>query len=354
MIISRTPFRISFFGGGTDYPTWYRENGGAVLSTSINKFGYLTCRHLPPFFEHKHRIVYSNVETVTDINQINHPAVRAVFKEMGVEHGLELHYDGDLPARSGIGSSSSFTVGLINVLSAMNGQIRSKCELAKQAIYIEQEVIGEAVGSQDQVAAAYGGLNRIEFLPNGQFDVRPLIVSRQRLNLLNDKLMLFFTGFSRIAATVASSKISNLSKCSTHLNLMYAMVDEAQNILQDSSSDLDQFGKMLHETWQLKKSLSEKVTDSKIDEIYEVGCKQGALGGKILGAGGGGFILFYVPEERQNQVRQALKGLIEVDFQFEFNGSQIVHYDPDAAFYSGARNRHWDKLYLGPERTAET
>ena len=341
MIISQTPFRISFFGGGTDYPTWYREHGGAVFSTTINKYVYITCRHLPPFFEHKHRIVYSKIEMVSELSEIDHPSVRACFREMGIEDGLEIHYDGDLPARSGIGSSSSFTVGLLNALSAMRGQMRSKQELAEQALYIEQEVIKEAVGSQDQIAAAYGGLNRIDFNTNGSWSVKPVIMAPGRVDEFNDRLMLFFTGQSRIASTVAISKINNLAIMGDHVRKMYHMVDEAQKIMQ-SSGDLDDVGRMLHDTWRLKRELSEKVSNSAIDEIYEAGLKNGALGGKILGAGGGGFVLFYVPLEKQEHVRQALRGLLEVDFRFENNGSQIVHYNPSSAIYKGSRDRNWN------------
>lgn len=341
MIISQTPFRISFFGGGTDYPTWYREHGGAVFSTTINKYAYITCRHLPPFFEHKHRIVYSKIEMVSDIGEIDHPSVRACFKEMGVEEGLEIHYDGDLPARSGIGSSSTFTVGLLNALSALRGQMRSKQELAEQALYIEQQVIKEAVGSQDQIAAAFGGLNRVDFNTDGSFNVRSVIVAPEKAEQFNDRLMLFFTGQSRIASTVATSKINNLAKKGDHLRKMYGMVEEAQRIMQNSHGSLDDLGRMLHESWRLKRELSEKVSNSTIDEIYQAGLEAGALGGKILGAGGGGFVLFYVPLEHQGRVRATLSKLLEVEFRFENRGSQIVHYNPSSAIYRGSRERTW-------------
>jgi D-glycero-alpha-D-manno-heptose-7-phosphate kinase len=341
MIISQTPFRISFFGGGTDYPAWYREHGGAVLSTTINKYGYITCRHLPPFFEHKHRIVYSNIECVNDISKINHPAVRAIFQEMGIEDGLEIHYDGDLPARSGLGSSSSFTVGLLNALFALRGQLKCKQELAETAIHIEQEVIKETVGSQDQVAAAFGGINRVDFHIDGKFTVRPVVILPWRAEELNSNLMLFFTGFSRIAETVAKSKIANFSKKQDHLLAMRQMVDRAQNIFQGTDQDFDEIGRMLHEAWLLKRELSEKVSNSAIDEIYETGLKHGAIGGKVLGAGGGGFVLFYVPRHRQAEVRESLAKLIEVDFKFENNGSQIIHFNPDTAIYRGSRERTW-------------
>lgn len=337
MIISQTPFRISFFGGGTDYPAWYKENGGSVLSTTINKYCYITCRHLPPFFEHKHRIVYSKIETVKDIQTIDHPAVRAIFKFMEIEHGLELHYDGDLPARSGIGSSSSFSVGLLNALHALRGRMKSKQELAELALHIEQNVIGESVGSQDQIAAAFGGMNRIDFHMDGSFTVKPVIVPSWRLEQLNSRLMLFFTGFSRIAETVAKSKIENFKARESHLKRMHGMVDDALSVLQNVDANLDDFGRMLHETWKLKRELSEKVSTSALDEIYQGGIRSGALGGKLLGAGGGGFLLFYAPQEKHQDIRTALKDLIEVDFKFEHAGSKIVYYNPAMALYKNGR-----------------
>ena len=341
MIISQTPFRISFFGGGTDYPTWCREHGGAVLSTSINKYAYITCRHLPPFFEHKHRIVYSKIENINEVSQIDHPAVRAVFQEMKINDGLEIHYDGDLPSRSGIGSSSSFTVGLLNALYALRGRMVSKQELAEQAIHIEQNVIRDVVGSQDQVAAAFGGFNRIEFHTNDTFTVRPVIVPSQRIEKLNECLMLFFTGLSRIAATVAESQIANFPNQADNLRAMRQMVDEAQKIIQGQNENFEDFGRLLHEGWLRKKELSHKVSTGMIDEIYAAGVKSGATGGKILGAGGGGFVLFYVPLEKQDAVRQALRHLLEVKFKFENGGSQIIHYNPSKAIYRGPSDRTW-------------
>lgn len=338
MIISQTPFRISFFGGGTDYPAWYKEHGGAVISTTINKYGYITCRMLPPFFEHKHRIVYSKIEMVKSIEEIDHPAVRAVFNYLGIKDGLELHYDGDLPARSGIGSSSSFTVGLLNTLYAFKGQIQSKQELAEKAIHIEQDIIKETVGSQDQIAAAFGGINRINFLTNGKFQVSPVIIPHWRADELNSRLILFFTGFSRIAETVAKSKIENFKAKEKHLFRMHEMVDHAQKILESPTGDFNDFGKMLHEAWRLKRELSEKVSNSSIDEIYKAGIDNGAIGGKILGAGGGGFILFYADPENHDKIRSALSHLIEVDFKFDYSGSQIMLYNPEMASDKHIRN----------------
>jgi D-glycero-alpha-D-manno-heptose-7-phosphate kinase len=327
MIISRTPFRISFFGGGTDYPQWYRQHGGAVLSTSFDKYCYITCRELPPFFDHKYRIAYSRVENAKNIDQIEHPAVRAVLGEMGFEYGLEIHVDADLPARSGLGSSSSFTVGLLNALSALRGQRVSRDWLAREAIRIEQEVIQESVGSQDQTAAAFGGFNMIHFLQDGGLKVEPVIVPGERKRQLNDHLMLFFTGFSRIASEVAKSKLANLDNRTDELCRMRNMVDEAIDILS-SGKDIRAFGELLHVAWNFKKSLSNQVSTGQIDGLYDTGRKAGAIGGKLLGAGGGGFMLLFVEPEKQADVRRALHDLIYVPFQFEATGSQVIYYQP--------------------------
>lgn len=328
MIICQTPFRVSFFGGGSDYPVWFKEHGGCVLSTAINKYGYIFCRHLPPFFDYKHRIVYSKIELANSTKDIVHPAVKAVFSHLDVEEGLEVHYDGDIPSQSGIGSSSSFTVGLVNAIYALRGEMTSKKDLAAQAIHIEQNLIGETVGSQDQVAAAYGGINRINFLPNGVFEVRPLIIPALRTQQLQNRMLLFFTGFSRVAETIAKSKIENFEKKKNHIFRMMKMVDEAQAILQNSSENIDSFGELLHEAWQLKRELSEKVSNSHIDKIYETGLYHGAVGGKILGAGGGGFILFFAPPEKHSAIRMALKSLVEVPIEFDYGGSQVILYNP--------------------------
>jgi D-glycero-alpha-D-manno-heptose-7-phosphate kinase len=329
MIITRTPFRISFFGGGTDYPTWAEANGGEVLSTAIDKYCYITCRHLPPFFEYKHRIVYSAIENVRHWDEIKHPAVRGVLGWANCSKGLEIHHDGDLPARSGLGSSSSFTVGLVHALAALKGSYVSKEQLARDAIHIEQNVIGENVGSQDQVAAAYGGFNRIEFLPSGGFQVSPVILSKKRLKDLQKHLMLCFTGFSRIASEVAQSQIANLAKRATELNRMREMVEEAVQILHSSNRPIEEFGDLLHQAWQTKKQLSDKVSTGEIDQIYQTALDAGAIGGKILGAGGGGFLLLFVRPENQSKVRDALKHLIHVPFNFDDSGSRVVLYQPN-------------------------
>lgn len=327
MIITRTPFRISFFGGGTDYPTWYRENGGVVVATTIDKYCYISCRYLPPFFEHKYRVVYSKIENVLDPADIQHPAVRAVLQYMGCKEGLEIHHDGDLPARSGLGSSSSFTVGLLNALKALNGEHITHEKLASLAIHVEQDIIKENVGSQDQISAAYGGFNRIEFFRDGTFRVNPIILHKDRLDGLQGSLMLFFTGLSRYASEIAKSKIDNLLQRKAELTRMAEMADESINILSGNGS-LDEFGRLLDQGWQYKKSLSNKVTTGEIDEIYTAAMEAGALGGKLLGAGGGGFMLFFVRPESQRRVRERLKNLIHVPFKFENSGSRVVLYQP--------------------------
>ena len=329
MIITRTPFRISFFGGGTDYPAWFNAHGGEVLSTTIDKYCYITCRHLPPFFEHKHRIVYSAIENVRHWDEIKHPAVRAILGWSGCTKGLEIHHDGDLPARSGLGSSSSFTVGLVHALAALKGSYVSKGQLARDAIHIEQDVIRENVGSQDQIAAAYGGFNRIEFQHNGSFQVSPVIVRKQRMKELQKHLMLCFTGFSRIASEVAQSKIANFNQREAELTRMQQMVDEAVQILHSSTRPIDEFGDLLHQSWLCKKALSDKVSTSEIDQLYQTALDAGAGGGKILGAGGGGFLLLFVKPELQARVREALKSLIHVPFNFDDSGSRVVLYQPN-------------------------
>ncbi len=329
MIITRTPFRISFFGGGTDYPQWFREHGGAVLATTINKYCYITCRQLPPFFEHKHRIVYSRIENVRHHDDIQHPAVRTILNWANVTDGMEIHHDGDLPARSGLGSSSSFTVGLLHALKGLSGRMAYKDGLARDAIHIEQNIIGENVGSQDQVSAAFGGFNRIEFHRDDSFDVSPVILPLHRREELRDHLMLCFTGFSRIASEIAKSKIDNLKSREKELKLMRAMVDEALSILQSPEEPISSFGKLLDASWQYKRSLSDRVSTPEIDSIYKAAIDAGAIGGKILGAGGGGFLLIFAKPERHSAIRDRLDKLIHVPFDFENSGSRVVLYQPN-------------------------
>jgi D-glycero-alpha-D-manno-heptose-7-phosphate kinase len=328
MIVTRTPFRISFFGGGTDYPAWYHEHGGLVLASTIDKYCYISCRYLPPFFEHKHRIVYSKIENVKSIAEIEHPAVRAVLGWVGCERGLEIHHDGDLPARSGLGSSSSFTVGLVNALCALDGKYIAKEDLAAKAIYIEQTIIKENVGSQDQISAAFGGFNRIEFHQNDTFQVSPIVLSKRRFDELQGSLMLYFTGLSRIASEIAKSTIDNLRSRVTELRKMGDMVDEAIRIIQAPGTPIDEFGKLLDQSWRYKRELSSNVSTPEIDRIYDEALKAGATGGKIIGAGGGGFLLLFVRPELQDRVKTQLRRLIHVPFQFENSGSRVVLYQP--------------------------
>jgi D-glycero-alpha-D-manno-heptose-7-phosphate kinase len=329
MIITRTPFRVSFFGGGTDYPTWFQRHGGVVLATTIDKYCYITCRYLPPFFEHKHRIVYSRIENVGTVEEIEHPAVRAVLSVFEPNGGLEIHHDGDLPARSGLGSSSSFTVGLINAVMALNGRYISKDELASQAIYVEQQVIKENVGSQDQISAAFGGFNRIQFRQDGSFEVAPIVLAKTRLEELQSHLMLCFTGFSRIASEVAKSQIENMEKRENELKLMTELVGQAIDVIQSGSTPIEDFGRLLHQSWMYKRTLSDKVSTTEIDEMYDAARQAGAIGGKLLGAGGGGFLLLFVRPDQQQKVRECLSHLIQVPFQFDSSGSRVVLYQPD-------------------------
>lgn len=340
MIITRTPFRISFFGGGTDYPAWYRENGGAVLSTTIDRYCYITCRRLPPFFEHKHRIVYSKSEHVNSIDEIIHPAVREAFRFLNVTEGLEVHHNGDLPARSGLGSSASFTVGLLHALYALRGKMVTKKHLALDAIHVEQDMIKENVGSQDQVIAAFGGMNKIEFMGDQNFEVRPVTIAQSRSQEFQNHLMLFFTGFTRIASEVASDTISKIPSKKDELKALHGMVDQAIDILNDEG-DMGDFGDLLDQSWRIKKTLSEKVSNSHIDDIYEAAMSAGASGGKLLGAGGGGFILFFVRPENREKVRRRLGSLLHVPFRFDSLGSQIIYYMESEPGYE---TPDWDKL----------
>ncbi len=336
MIISRTPFRISFFGGGTDYPAWYLKNCGKVLGTSIDKYCYITCRKLPPFFKHKHRIVYSKNEQVNEITEIQHPAVRAVFEYFKVNKGLEVHHDGDVPSKSGMGSSSAFTVGLLKSMYALNGKMISKSEVLNKSLYIEQEIIKENVGSQDQTFAAYGGLNLIDFLSNGEIVVNPIIMDQSHLTAFESKFMLFFTGISRYASEIAGNQIRNISKNGDYLYKMTDLVDEAFSVLTSKKKDFRAFGELLNETWKLKRKLSNDISNNEIDEMYETALSNGAVGGKLLGAGGGGFIVFYVEPENQQNVREALANYLHIPFKLDFTGSEIIVYKP---YYSNGNGR---------------
>lgn len=350
MIITRTPLRISFFGGGTDYPVWYREFGGSVLSTAIDKSCYITCRRLPPFFEYHSRVSYSKVENVNQNDAFEHPSVRGCLKYMGVEEGIEIHHVADLPARTGLGTSSAFTVGLLLGLHALKDQLRSKHALATNAIYVEQELLREAVGSQDQISAAYGGFNRINFNIDGSFEVRQMITSPDRLALLQQHLALFFTGFSRTASEIAKEQIRVTHQRKRELSTMLEMVDEAESILTNPSSSLDEFGHLLHESWQLKRTLTGNITNNNLDEIYEAGRSAGALGGKLLGAGGGGFMLFFVSPERRQALRKRLKNLLCVPFSFSNRGSHVVVYEPEEQYDEALTQERHEVYALHAER----
>lgn len=344
MIITRTPFRVSFFGGGTDYPVWYREHGGAVLGAAIDKYCYISLRHLPPFFDHHSRIIYSKIENVSRNDEIQHPAVRACLQYLEVSEGVEIHHDADLPARTGLGTSSSFTVGLLNALYGLKGKLRDRHRLAEDAIHVEQQMLNENVGAQDQVLAAYGGFNLVRFSTQGSIEVTPLMISSHRLERLEKQLCLYFTGFSRFASEVAQHQIQNTPKRQAELSEMRALVDEAVDILTGERRSLEEFGRLLDRTWQLKRRLTEKISSPEIDEIYARGLAAGALGGKLLGAGGGGFLLFFVPEECQPHFRQELRRLLWVPFRIATTGSQVVFYEPSDPF-AGELTRQRAQVY---------
>jgi D-glycero-alpha-D-manno-heptose-7-phosphate kinase len=329
MIISRTPFRVSFFGGGTDYPGWYREHGGAVLSTTINKYCYITCRFLPPFHDFKYLVRYYLREEAQKVDDIKHPSVRECLRAMEVDGGVDIVHHADLPARSGLGSSSTFTVGLLHALYALKHEMPSKRQLALDAIRVEQDRIGENVGSQDQTAASFGSLNRIDFGGAQEIAVTPLIMPPAKLERLQDYIMLFFTGFARTADEVAKEQIAKMAQNAANLRAMKAMVDQAQEVLLARGDRLEEFGKLLHEQWMIKRGLSTKVTTSAIDQMYESGRKAGAIGGKLLGAGGGGFLLLFVAPERQAAVKEVLGKLLYVPARFDHLGSQIIYFHRD-------------------------
>lgn len=328
MIITRTPFRISFFGGGTDYPAWFEQNSGSVLATTINKYCYISCRYLPPFFDHKHRIVYSKIETVKDVEEIQHPVVRAALRYMNIEEGLEIHHDGDLPSRTGLGSSSSFTVGMLNTLYALKGEMVSKDRLAAEAIHMERDILKESVGSQDQVLAALGGFKRIDFHPDHSISETPVILNPEKQKDLERHIMLFYTGISRFASQVAEKKIQSIPGKNRELRIMHQMVGQAMDILTNGQP-LSEFGELLNESWKLKRSLAQGITTPLVDEIYNAAMEAGALGGKLLGAGGGGFVLIFARPEDQPKIRERLRGLLCIPVSFEAEGSQVIVYQPE-------------------------
>ncbi len=338
MIISRTPFRISFFGGGTDYPAWYLEHGGAVLATTIDKYCYLTCRRLPPFFEHRYRIVYSQMENTQTVDDIVHPGVRETLRHLGIDYGLEIHHDADLPARSGLGSSSSFTVGLLHALHGLEGRMPSKRQLAAEAIHVEQTRIGDTVGAQDQVLAAHGGFNHVRFGRDSGITVTPLTLPARRVAELDDHLMLFYTGIQRTASVVAQTYVQDVASKERQLRTLGGLVDQGIAALS-GDGDIRGFGELLHEAWQTKRSLSASVSNDHIEDIYAAARAAGASGGKVLGAGGGGFMVFFAPPAKQAAVRASLRGLIHVPFHFESSGSQIVFFDPQEEYSAEEKDR---------------
>jgi D-glycero-alpha-D-manno-heptose-7-phosphate kinase len=332
MIITRTPMRISFFGGGTDYPVWYREHGGSVLSTTIDKSCYITTRWLPPFFEYHSRISYSKVENVSSNDKIEHPSVRACLQHLGIDAGVEVHHVADLPARTGLGTSSAFTVGFLLSLYALKNQMRDKHALTAEAIHVERDLLQETVGAQDQASCAHGGFNRINFHTNDAIEVKRMLAPPSRIAELQDHLALYFTGFSRTASEVAKEQVKATPNRKKELTEMHQMVDEAEAIVANPSRSLDEFGRLLHHNWQIKRSLTQMISNSSIDEIYDAGLSAGALGGKILGAGNGGFMLFFVPPEKKNALRLRLKNLLCVPFAFSDRGSDVVVYEPEVAY----------------------
>lgn len=328
MVITQTPFRMSFFGGGTDMEDYFKKYGGAVLSTTFDKYCYVTVRHLPRFFDYSTELTYSKIERVAVLDDIQHPAIRNAMKMLDM-HEIRLTYDADLPARSGLGTSSSFAVGMLNAFYALKGKYADKKKLADEAIYLERVLCNEAGGWQDQIAASFGGLNRINFSENG-YEVLPIIIRPERKEQLNNNLMLFFTGFTRFSSDVQKTNgTTALENKAAMLKEMYGLVDKAEQILEDRYSDLDEFGRLLDYTWKLKRSTGKAVSTSNIDALYQKGIEAGALGGKLLGAGGGGFLLFYVTPDKQEQVKQAMNNLLYIPFKFENSGTKVIHYSPE-------------------------
>ncbi len=327
MIITQTPFRMSFFGGGTDVESFFKENGGAVLSTTFDKYCYVTVRHLPRFFEYETHLTYSKMEYIQKNEEIQHPAIRNAMEMLDM-HEIRLTYDSDLPARSGLGTSSSFAVGMLNAFYALKGKYVDQKRLAEEAIYLERVLCKEAGGWQDQIAAAYGGMNRIDFGKDG-FRVRPIIISPERKEQLNQNLILFFTGFTRFSADIQKEIDRKSDKKKETLKKMLELVDQAERVLTSNDQDLDEFGHLLNHSWNLKRQLGEKVSTSFVDELYERGVSAGALGGKLLGAGGGGFLLFYAPTEKHAAIREACRDLMEIPFVFETEGTKVIHYTPE-------------------------
>lgn len=328
MIITKTPFRMSFFGGGTDMENFFREHGGAVLSTTFDKYCYVNVRHLPRFFDYSTELSYSSTERVTEVDDIQHPAIRNAMKMLDM-HEIRLTYEADLPARSGLGTSSSFAVGMLNAFYALKGKYADKKRLADEAIYLERVLCQEAGGWQDQIAASYGGFNRINFGPDG-YEILPLIISSERKKQLNNNLLMFFTGFTRFSSEMQKANNVSAADKKVQLKEMLVLVDEAEQVLVNKERNLDDFGRLLDHTWKLKKQTGAKISTNSIDAFYERGMQAGALGGKLLGAGGGGFLVFYVRPEKQEVVKEAMRDLMYIPFEFENGGTRVIHYSPEA------------------------
>ena len=325
MVITKTPFRMSFFGGGTDIEEYFKTAGGAVLSTTIDKYCYVTVRHLPPFFDYKSEIAYAKIERIQELDEIQHPMVRNAMKMLDMKD-LRITYEGDLPARSGLGTSSSFAVGLLNAFYCLNGKYANKKRLADEAIYLERVLCNEAGGWQDQIAASFGGLNRIDFNSNG-YEVRPIIISSQRKKELSDNLIMLFTGFTRFSSEMQEK--NNITQDTSKLDELKKLVDQAESILENDNLSVDEFGRLMDYTWKIKRTTGQKVTTNIIDELYERGMKAGALGGKLLGAGGGGFMVFYVQPEKRDGFKREMGNHLEIPFNFEDGGTSVVHYVPE-------------------------
>lgn len=332
MVITKTPFRVSFFGGGTDYPIWYEKNGGVVLSTTIDKYCYILIRYLPSFSDHKYRLRYTHREEVNNIDEIKHPKVRECLKFLNLDKGIEMVHTSDIPAMTGLASSSAFTVGFLNSISALQGTIVPKQKLALDALHIEQNVLKENIGSQDSVAAAFGGFNRIEFKKNNNISVHPITIKPSRLQKLQKNLMLFYIGSARSSSDIAAEQIKNTNLNYDKLKKMEDIVNVATKTLGNENNSLDDLGHLLHKSWLIKRELSSKITNPAIDKIYNTGLGAGAIGGKLLGAGGGGFMLFYVKPGSQSKLKNKLKGLVNTPFQFENFGSQVIYYNPQTKF----------------------
>lgn len=328
MIITRTPMRISFFGGGTDFQEFFNEYGGAVLSTTFDKYCYVNIRHLPRFFEYTSEFCYSRLERVKDIGEIQHPLIREAMKWFDMRE-IRLSYEADLPARTGLATSSSFAVGMVNAFHAMKGQYAGKKQLADEAIRLERGLCGEAGGWQDQIAVSYGGMNQIVFSRDG-YDVNPVIIHPERKKELNRNLMLFFTGFSRNSFDIQNKTRKSLKDKTADLLEMKQMVDEAVVILSDKNRSLREFGELLDESWKLKRCINREISTDYVDEMYRAARNAGAVGGKLLGAGGGGFMLFYAEQDRQQSVKESLGNSLYVPFEFEDKGTDIIYFNPEA------------------------